>query len=223
MSSASCSSVCMRACVVDVMAEDSANYTCQIDGPLNTVMAAVTHSVVVISQHSRSVSSLPVFAQNESAPKIIINDTIVFFSLKLQSTFWLFQTITFSEYRLIKLLPYILFEKYIHIFALQMACPRNRHCANCIGTLSFPIAADISCRCFVARPRLSITMSVNIHAMLAGFVTLPQLDQRSTANSASVCLSVSCISRTKCQNFTNCCLWLWLCPPLESLRYAECI
>jgi len=50
----------------------SANYTCQIDGPLNTVMAAVTHSVVVISQHSRSLSSLPVFVQSESAPKIII-------------------------------------------------------------------------------------------------------------------------------------------------------
>jgi len=74
-------------------AEDSANYTCQIDGPLNTVMAAVTHSVVVIGQYSRSLSLLPVFVQRESAPKITINDTIVFFSLKLQSTFWLFQTI----------------------------------------------------------------------------------------------------------------------------------
>ena len=153
-------------------------------------MAAVTHSVVVISQYSRSLSLLPVFVQSESAPKIIINDTIVFFSLKLQSTFWLFQTIAFSEYRLIKLLPYILFKKYIHIFALQMACPRNRHCANCIGTLSFPIAADISCRCFVARPRLSITMSVNIH------VTLPKLEQLSTANSASVCLSVCLVYLT---------------------------
>jgi len=60
----------MRACVVDVMAEDSANYTCQIDGPLNTVMAAVTHSVVVIGQYSRSLSLLPVFVQSESAPKL---------------------------------------------------------------------------------------------------------------------------------------------------------
>ena len=38
-----------------------------------------------------------------------------------------------------KLLPYILFEKYIYILALEMASPGNQHCANCIGTLSFPI------------------------------------------------------------------------------------
>jgi len=39
-----------------------------------------------------------------------------------------------------KLLPYILFEKkYINIFALEMACPGNRHCATCIGTLPFRI------------------------------------------------------------------------------------
>ena len=33
-----------------------------------------------------------------------------------------------------KLLPYILFEKYIYILAPEMASPGNRHCANCIGT-----------------------------------------------------------------------------------------
>jgi len=38
------------------------------------------------------------------------------------------------------LFPYILFEKYIHILALEIASPGNRHCANCIGTLSFFIA-----------------------------------------------------------------------------------
>jgi len=45
-----------------------------------------------------------------------------------------------------KLLPYILFEKHINILALcfivdkmEMASRRNQHCANCIGTLSFPI------------------------------------------------------------------------------------
>ena len=32
---------------VDVLSEDSANYTCQIDGPLNTVIGTVTHSVIV--------------------------------------------------------------------------------------------------------------------------------------------------------------------------------
>jgi len=36
-----------------------------------------------------------------------------------------------------KLLPYILFEKYIYILALEMASSGNQHCANCIGTLSF--------------------------------------------------------------------------------------
>jgi len=40
---------------------------------------------------------------------------------------------------LIKLLPNILFQKYIYILALEMASPVNQHCANCIGTLSFPI------------------------------------------------------------------------------------
>ena len=34
---------------------------------------------------------------------------------------------------------YILFEKYTYILALEMASPRNQHCANCIGTLSFII------------------------------------------------------------------------------------
>jgi len=37
-----------------------------------------------------------------------------------------------------KLLPNILFEKYINILALEMASAGNRHCANCIGALSFP-------------------------------------------------------------------------------------
>jgi len=31
-------------------------------------------------------------------------------------------------------------KKYIYILALAMANPENQHCANCIGTLSFPIA-----------------------------------------------------------------------------------
>jgi len=33
-----------------------------------------------------------------------------------------------------------LFEKYIHILALEMASPGNQHSANCIGALSFPIS-----------------------------------------------------------------------------------
>ena len=41
---------------------------------------------------------------------------------------------------MIKLFPYVLFEKYIYILALEMASTENRHCANCIGTLPFAIA-----------------------------------------------------------------------------------
>jgi len=45
---------------------------------------------------------------------------------------------------LIKFLPHILFEKYMNILALEMASQGNRHCANCIGTLSFPIPAVVA-------------------------------------------------------------------------------
>jgi len=38
------------------------------------------------------------------------------------------------------LLPYIFFEQFIYILALEMASPGNQHCAKCIGTpLSFPM------------------------------------------------------------------------------------
>ena len=46
---------------------------------------------------------------------------------------------TVSECCLIKLLPYILFQKYICMLALETASPENQHCADCIGTLSFPM------------------------------------------------------------------------------------
>ena len=46
---------------------------------------------------------------------------------------------TVFECSLIKMLPFILFDKYIYISALEMASPRNQHCVNCIGTLSCPI------------------------------------------------------------------------------------
>jgi len=63
-----------------------------------------------------------------------------------QSAFRYLQTITVSECCLIELFSYILFEKNINILPLKMASQENRHCANRIGTLSFPIAmrpADI--------------------------------------------------------------------------------
>jgi len=97
---------------------------------------------------------------NESVPTIIINDTIflktavsILLILNYNSFLVLFDNI---------LLPYILFEKYIHILALEMASPGNRHCASCIGTLSFAtvcakvvpklglalvLEVTISCRC----------------------------------------------------------------------------
>jgi len=64
------------------------------------------------------------------------------FFLKLQSTFPQFQTITVSECCSIQLRPCILVDTYINIniLALEMASPGNRHCANCIGTLSFPMS-----------------------------------------------------------------------------------
>ena len=52
-----------------------------------------------------------IIIRNESVqPKIIINDTIKLYFLKLQPAFWKFQTITVSWCCLTKLLPYILFE-----------------------------------------------------------------------------------------------------------------
>ena len=81
---------------------------------------------------------------NESVPKIIIsNTTQQIYFLELQSAFWKFQIITVSESCLIKLLQYILFEKYSYILALEMASPANQHSANCIGTLSFPILISV--------------------------------------------------------------------------------
>ena len=64
----------------------------------------------------------------------IHNEFIIFFQ-KLQSAFWYFQTIAVSERSLIKLLPCILFEKYVNILTSKMVSPGNRHCASCNGTL----------------------------------------------------------------------------------------
>jgi len=45
---------------------------------------------------------------------------------------------------LIKLLPSILFQKYVYSLALEIARPGNQQCANCVGTLSFPINGPFS-------------------------------------------------------------------------------
>ena len=54
---------------------------------------------------------------------------------------------TVSECGLIKLLPYILSDKYINIVALEMASPGNRHCASCIGARLFPADMEMAQIC----------------------------------------------------------------------------
>jgi len=70
----------------------------------------------------------------------MINDTINFFSavsillISSHNSFRvLFDKIT-SVYFILKL--------YVYTLALEMDSPGNQHCANCIGALSFPIAAS---------------------------------------------------------------------------------
>ena len=72
---------------------------------------------------------------------------------KLQSAFCYFPTITVSGCCLIILLPYVIFEKYIYILALEMASSGNQHCASCIGTLAFPMTRSLHAGfCFQGRP-----------------------------------------------------------------------
>ena len=48
--------------------------------------------------------------------------------------------VTAHEHQQVDPVTRILFENiHINILALEMASPGNRHCANCIGTLSFLI------------------------------------------------------------------------------------
>jgi len=37
---------------------------------------------------------------------------------------------------------YFIWKKHIYILALELASPGNKHCANCIGTLSLPIGSS---------------------------------------------------------------------------------
>jgi len=71
--------------------------------------------------------------------KYLINNKYLF--LKTATGIFLisFQTVTVFECCLMKMLPYILFEKYIYSLVLEIASAGNQHCANCIGTLSFGI------------------------------------------------------------------------------------
>ena len=75
--------------------------------------------------------------------KIIINESIFFcdaISILVISNH--------NSFRVLfdKIASVYFFEKYINILALEMASPVNRHCANCIGALSFPILRKFSIR-----------------------------------------------------------------------------
>ena len=74
---------------------------------------------------------------------------------------------TFSECCLIKLLSDILLEKYIYILASEMASPSNQHCANCIGTLSFPITDRVGVMvCVRCRAYSKRVFAVIVHSEL---------------------------------------------------------
>jgi len=68
-------------------------------------------------------------------PKVIINDSKFIF----KTAFSILVISNHNSFPVIKLLPYILFEKYVYILSLEMASAGNRHCANCIGALMFRI------------------------------------------------------------------------------------
>jgi len=83
---------------------------------------------------------------NESVPKIIINDTIRLFfktaiSILVISNHNGFRVLSINRKIYIK-------NKIKNILALEMANPGKQHCANCIGSLSFPIATGNMLRKF---------------------------------------------------------------------------
>jgi len=77
--------------------------------------------------------------ENESLPKIIIiNNTI---NLFLKTAIKILVISHHNSFQVLfdKVASVISFEKCIYILALEMDSPGNQQCANCIGTLSFPI------------------------------------------------------------------------------------
>ena len=80
--------------------------------------------------------SLRLSSRERKLPEITINNAIN--SFKTAASILVIQTIAVCECCLIKLLSFFI-EKYIYTLALEMASPGNRHCASCIGTLSFPV------------------------------------------------------------------------------------
>ena len=83
---------------------------------------------------------------NESVPKITLNDTIFFYwtaiSISVISNHNSFR-VPFDKIASV----YFIWKMYLY-FGIGNGQPRNRHGANCIGTLSFPIHTHfiVSCR-----------------------------------------------------------------------------
>jgi len=75
------------------------------------------------------------------------------------------------------LLPHILCEKYIKILELGIASPENQHCANCIGTLSFPMGAEGQ-----------FNQSINLFTGTTLHTTLLQQDSHATSCQKSLAL-----------------------------------
>jgi len=60
-------------------------------------------------------------------------------------------------------LPKIMINDTVNIVALEMASPGNRHCANCIGTVSFPVEV---LNCWVRLSCDSPTSAANLLLLL---------------------------------------------------------
>jgi len=80
-----------------------------------------------------------------SVPKIITNNTI---SLSFKTAISISVISNHNCFRVLydktAFVYYFIWKKYINISALEMASPENWHCANCIGTLLFPIDSRFS-------------------------------------------------------------------------------
>jgi len=73
---------------------------------------------------------------NESVPKIIINNTINLFLTAIS-------ILLIWNHKIFRMLFYKIASVYFilkYFLALEMASQENQHCANCIGTLSFPVS-----------------------------------------------------------------------------------
>jgi len=58
---------------------------------------------------------------------------------------------------------YFILKKYIDILALKMATPWNRHCASCIGTLSFTSVEERS------NKRCGVTVCMQVLCKFSSF------------------------------------------------------